>query len=363
MIKGKINICFPFVGDSIGGSHLSTIEVIKNLNKAIFDITVVVHKKGILYEYLKKKGLNPNILKINNYVGKTKGFLINFLYIIKNVFKLTPYINKKEIDVVHLNDSSAGLSWIIPTKLSKAKLIWHQRVVFPKWKLYKALSIFSDKIICISNFVYNSLPDLIKNKSVKIMNPVSIKATKSKNIKNKKEMRILFLANIIKSKRVDLFIETAKEISKSYENAKFYIVGSDKKKILKKNKFHNKKNNITYMGYAPNNKIWFNKCNLLLVTSENEGFNRTIVEGMLSQIPVLTVDSGAHKEIIKNNFNGWITKNKNPKVLSDMCIRILELNQAKLSKVLNRAKNFAKRNYSAKRQVNKLSKIYLDIAR
>ena len=32
--KKKIGICYPFVGDSIGGSHLSTIELIKKLDKS-----------------------------------------------------------------------------------------------------------------------------------------------------------------------------------------------------------------------------------------------------------------------------------------------------------------------------------------
>ena len=36
--KKKIRICYPFVGDSIGGSHLSTIELIKKLDKSKFEI-------------------------------------------------------------------------------------------------------------------------------------------------------------------------------------------------------------------------------------------------------------------------------------------------------------------------------------
>ena len=34
MRKKKIRICFPFVGNSIGGSHLSALELIKNIDNA-----------------------------------------------------------------------------------------------------------------------------------------------------------------------------------------------------------------------------------------------------------------------------------------------------------------------------------------
>ena len=141
MLEKRIRILYPFVGNSIGGSHLSTIELIKNLDKKKFETNIVLHKEGILSRYLKKENLNNKYLKINGLVGKKSGMIINFIYIIKNLFLLIPYINKNKIDIIHLNDSSAGLSWILPAKVSRAKLIWHQRVIFPKWPLYKFLSV------------------------------------------------------------------------------------------------------------------------------------------------------------------------------------------------------------------------------
>ena len=47
MRKKKIRICFPFVGDSIGGSHLSALELIKNIDNILFDPLIVLKKKKI----------------------------------------------------------------------------------------------------------------------------------------------------------------------------------------------------------------------------------------------------------------------------------------------------------------------------
>ena len=364
--KNKVRVCFPFVGNSIGGSHLSSIELIKALDKSKFDIKLLVHKKGILSKYLVSEGIKPIFLEVKNFVGQKKGIIINSLNILINIFKLTSFINKNNIDIVHLNDASAGLTWVIPSKLSKAKLVWHQRVVFPNWMLYKTLSFFSEKIVCISDFVYRSLPNFNKKKSEKIFNPVSLNKTKknilqNKDLKNKKIKKILFLANIIERKRVDLFIKAAESISKVIPNSKFYIVGSDKKEILKRKYNKEIKEKISYIGYTKNKEVWLKNCDLLIVTSENEGFNRTIVEGMLSKIPVIAVNSGAHKEIIKNNFNGWLVKSGNLKELIKISIKVLNLKKKPLSKVIFRAEKFAKEKFNPENHVKRISKIYYEV--
>ena len=47
-------ILYPFVGDSVGGSHISTIITIKNLDKKRFIYDVVLEENGVLAKVLKK---------------------------------------------------------------------------------------------------------------------------------------------------------------------------------------------------------------------------------------------------------------------------------------------------------------------
>ena len=54
----KKRICFPFEGNNLGGSHYSTLELIKNLDRKKFEILIVLHKKGYFYNFLKKKKSN-----------------------------------------------------------------------------------------------------------------------------------------------------------------------------------------------------------------------------------------------------------------------------------------------------------------
>ena len=211
----KIRICFPFVGDSIGGSHISSLELIQNLDKKKFEFLIILHKKGSLYNYLKRKKIKFIFFPIDKFIGQEKGYINNLYILLRIFFNILRFIKLNKINVVHTNDSSIHFTWCIPVKFSNCKLIWHQRIKYPEWPMYKFFSIFSNKIICISNYVFNSLPNNLKYKAKVIYNPISlVDRDSNKNEKKKlqkiikiKKKKILFLANIIKSKRIDIFEE------------------------------------------------------------------------------------------------------------------------------------------------------------
>jgi len=365
----KIKICFPFEGNNLGGSHYSTLELINNLNQNKFKPIIVIHKKGYLYKYLINEKCKLKYLPINKFVGEKKGFFFNIFCILNLIFPIRNFIKSHDIDIVHGNDARINLSWVIPSKLSFVKFIWHQRLKFAsKWNLYKYLSCFSDKIICVSDYVLRGIPLFIKNKIVKISNPISLgKIKNDKVLKNKyfkkNEKKILFLGNIIERKKVDIFVKSAELISLKFPNAKFYVVGLDKhnilKKLLKKNK--NQISNLTYIGFTDNPFLWLKNCDLLLSPAVDEALGRNIVEAMLSRIPVIAAESGGNSEIIKNNINGWLFKKDDYVQLSKKSVYILNLKKNKLNALLKRAHFYVEKRYSVSNHVKRINKVYLKI--
>ena len=259
------------------------------------------------------------------------------------------------------------MSWVIPTKISLINFIWHQRLKFATgWNLYEYLSYFSDKIICVSNYVEKGIPKFLKKKITKISNPISL-GTAENNIKlqkkyfNKKNKKVLFLGNIIERKKIDIFIKSAQLIRLKLPNTKFYIVGLDKHNILKKLLNKNKIDNVVHVGFTDNPFLWLKKCDLLLSPAVDEALGRNIVEAMLSKIPVIAANSGGNREIIKNNINGWLY-NKNDYVeLSKKSIYVLNLHENELKILLNKAYSYAKKKYSINNHLKKMNEIYLEI--
>ena len=159
----KKRICFPFEGNNLGGSHYSTLELIKNLDTKKFETLIVLHKKGYFYKFLKKKKYKFQYLPVQNFVGEKKGIILNLFRILSLLNKFRNFIKKNNVDIVHGNDGRINLSWVIPTKISLVNFIWHQRLKFAsEWNLYKYLSYFYDKIICVSNYVVRGIPSFLK---------------------------------------------------------------------------------------------------------------------------------------------------------------------------------------------------------
>ena len=48
-------VCFPFIGDSLGGSHISSITLINTLKSYGYEVKIVLHEKNTLAKFLKKK--------------------------------------------------------------------------------------------------------------------------------------------------------------------------------------------------------------------------------------------------------------------------------------------------------------------
>ncbi len=62
--QNKKKILFPFVGDSVGGSHIATVYLINNLKKINISYKIVLLTNGPLENFLKKKK------KLNILFGK-----------------------------------------------------------------------------------------------------------------------------------------------------------------------------------------------------------------------------------------------------------------------------------------------------
>ena len=45
-LRKRPRVCFPFVGDSLGGSHMSTLLLIEGLAQSRYEPVLVVHEEG-----------------------------------------------------------------------------------------------------------------------------------------------------------------------------------------------------------------------------------------------------------------------------------------------------------------------------
>lgn len=344
-------ILYPFVGDSVGGSHVSTVITIKNLDVRKFKYEVVLEKAGPLEKFLKINNIDYFILN-----QKKTGFIFSFL---KRFFVLT----ESKPDIVHTNDLRMHHRWTILCFIKKIPHLWHQHTLYYS-RINRFYLLFATRVITISNFCLKSFSKTLKKKTEIILNP--FESNKFKNISNsyKNTLRkklgfqrndkiLMYVGDDNEQKRFRFFISLAKKVSIDIKNVKFLI-------FVKKLK--NKKIKIkNFYFFEGNHKLedYFKISDILICPAINEGFGRVLVEANFFKTLVIASDSGGHSEIIKNGFNGFLIPKDSTKLFLKKIIDSLKVfDDKEINKILENAFKLSIKKYSLENYKRKLFSIY-----
>jgi glycosyltransferase involved in cell wall biosynthesis len=368
-----LKVIFPFVGDSVGGSHQSIIELHKNLTKRNILSSIVVHKKGPLSLMLDDSEIKYIYLPIDTFAGESPNLFSIAYSIVKNFITIGRFIKNNNVSIVHGNDLRINLTWSLPTKFSKATYVWHQRSLMSSSKLWRISVVMADHFVAISKFVYNSLPKNIpRSKKTLILNPFNIKRqyerTSSREWLNdlynipKEDILIGYIGRIVYWKNVDFLVECfAKYIQKDSAALHLIIVGSGDYEYIEKIKQILEKlgikNVVTFAGFNSFPDRVISGFDLMIAPSNQEPFGRTLVEAMLQRTPVLACKGAGHSEIIDDGKTGSVYAHNNiDDFVKKFAININD--EVYKSKIVKNAYIMATSKYSSDRHTEGIIKIY-----
>lgn len=368
-----LKVLFPFVGDSVGGSHHSVVELHKELTRLNIFSRILVHKKGPLSLFLDSANIDYDYLPITHFAGDKPNIFLIIYNITINFFKISSYIRKNKVTIVHGNDLRINLTWSLPVKFSPSSYVWHQRALMSKSVLWRFSNILSDHFVAISRYVYQSLPDNVqKIKKTLVLNPFNIKNLHNKTVSrdwandvyNIPENTILigYAGRLIKWKNIDFLIQGFSEcIKKSDIDLHLLIVGTGDSKyidFLKNLTCKLKINNfVTFAGFSSNPNKVIASFDLMIAPSDNEPFGRTIVEAMLQRTPIIAAKGGGHLETIKNESTGWLYSHNNIENLCTTVECVLSKHEMR-GDVIERAYLYAYSVYSSEKHVKNIINIY-----
>ena len=77
--------------------------------------------------------------------------------------------------------------------------------------------------------------------------------------------------------------------------------------------------------------------------------------------PVIATNHGGSREIIENNFSGWLVEPNNPEALGEKIIDVLNLEQVKKDLVGNNARKRVMEKFNLKQMLDKTIKVYEEL--
>ena len=346
-----------------GGAEKVLINIVNNLDKSKYDITVqTIFDEGINKKYLNKSNIRYKYIFKKLFRGSTTIFKIfspKFLYksLIKEEYDIViSYLEGPTARIISgCPYNSKKICWIHTQFTDESKMI---RAFRNKKEALNCYNKF-EQIIAVSLMVKKSFIELSKVNLYKV-NVIYNTNETDEILKKSKEkiedisidnryLNIISVGKLTKLKGFDRLLKVHKKLIDEGLIHKFYIlgVGEDKDKIEKYIKENNLTDTFHLLGYKDNPYKYVAKCDLYVCSSYREGFSTAVTESLIVGTPVIsTLCSGAQELLGYNNEYGLVVENSEEgiyKGLKNLLIDKDLLNFYKV-KAKERGKRFNKKN-------------------
>jgi glycosyltransferase involved in cell wall biosynthesis len=331
-------VLLPFVGDRVGGSHISALLLANTLRRSDYDPVIVVHREGALTDHLRMRGLAYMTAPPGNLVGEDTSALGYASALGSSVSRLSAFLRTSQFPILHTNDLRMHMTWALPARLAGVRHLWHQRTTFPGSRSTRLAARLASRFACISQYCLESLPEPCQRRAQVVMNPVetthaidraAARGALLSECGIAADARILlFVGNLQQQKRPLVFLEAAARIMAALAvPAAFVMLGGDKEGLLPEVRRRAEALGISAMlhilGYRHPPEPWIAAADVLLAPQVGEGFGRTLVEAMQVGTPVVAARSGGHREIIADETVGVLVTLDDPVAMANAAVRIL----------------------------------------
>tara|TARA_R110002124_G_scaffold97863_2_gene243079 strand:+ start:5019 stop:6095 length:1077 start_codon:yes stop_codon:yes gene_type:complete len=287
---------------NVGGAEVLAVNIANGLSEQEIDSHLcATRSEGIL-----KKNINSDV----GYVFLNRKKIIDF----KAIFKLSKYINKNKITIIHAHSTSSFIAVCVKVLNPKIKIVWHDH--FGNSEFLNSRSVFSLKIFSYFFYAIISVNNDLKKWSIKNLKsknvffirnfPVFINQEKATTLKGNEEKRIIHLAGYRKQKDhlnlLKAFLKISKEnndwtlhlIGKSYNDAYSDSIHN----FIKTNKLTDK---VFQYGVCSDIKHILSQATIGVLSSKSEGLPISLLEYGLAKLPAIVTDVGECNLIIKDS--------------------------------------------------------------
>ncbi|HIP80621.1 MAG TPA: glycosyltransferase family 1 protein [Kiloniellaceae bacterium] len=375
-MKRPIKVCFPFVGNNVGGSHVSALMLASNLDRDTAEPVVVLHEEGPLADYVRQQGLDYELIRIHEYFKPPYWRLHNVIALAAQTLRIAAFLRRAKVDVVHSNDIRIQFGWTLASRLAGAQLIWHQRTgTFGRKRTKLAFALLSRTVVCISRYTESTLPRRLDPLIRVVANPFdtdyarldrqAAKASILARLKLEEGTTLVgFFGNLSQQKRPEVFVEAAAQLSETSRGpVAFLLFGAERgdavAELTQLARSLGIEDRVHFMGFQAPIEPWMAGCDLMMAPGVGDGLGRSLVEAMICGTPVVAADSGGHREVISDGLTGRLVAADNPGAFAEAMEALLQ-NPDSANDMADRAQREASERYSVRTHVSEMMAIYRD---
>lgn len=320
MYKKPYNVLFLDFTTFIGGTEISTMLLLKYMDRKKFNPFFVLQGEGPYYDRLVELDVRVIIMPLNQLkFASLSGY-------IKTVWKLTQTIRKYGIELVVCTLAPCNQYGLPAARLNRIPIVCHTRNLIPDFRsFWRTFLHFPDVLIANSKATAESYSSFIrKHQRVEVVyNGVDIQeyspSTNGSLVRKRyrigyEKFLIGMIGRISRPKRQDVFIKAMSEVIKVCPDVYALIVGDTKidrsedylKELQVMVKDLGLADNVIFTGFMKDVNELYASLDLLVLSSQTEGFCRVLIEAMAMGKAVVATMVGGVVEIVENGITGLL---------------------------------------------------------
>lgn len=380
----RIRVLFPFVGGPVlGGSHISALSLAASLDPDRFEPRVLVHfEPGAIGKRARDLGLDFEVLEDTPLMSSPglplPGRVGPLGYLTRTLPALRRTLKQIDPDIVHTNEGRMHANWIVPSKLSGCRHLWHHRQDPAARGANTLAPLLADHIVSVSHYAMPSRPiRSIGDRASVIRSPfdfpavrpdrAAAHATLCDELGLPRDAVLLgYFGSIIKRKRPDGFVRAVDAVRRALPDREVHGLlfgdavaatrGLDETcKTLADSL--GLADNFHFMGFRSPVFEAMSGVDVMLVPAVNEPFGRTLIESMYLGTPVVATRHGGNVEAIADGRTGFLVEPDVPESFVEPISNLIS-DPALRARIADAAQADASAKYGAERHVSEISRLY-----
>lgn len=294
--------------------------------------------------------------------------------IILSMFKLSPLLKKKNIDLLHSNSRTTQVLGCLLNRFFGVPHISTCHGFFKQRFFRKVFPCWGEKVIAISGPVKEHLLKDFKvdEKNIAVIhNGIDIEKFKRYALSDTRYAKKSFglgegpvigiVARLSDVKGHIYLIEAMGNVLEKIPDAQLLIVGEGKMKdeLVRLVKSLGVERNVLFLPGASDTKDALSVMDLFVMPSLKEGLGLSLMEAMAFGLCVIGTDVGGIKTLIQDGYNGLLVRPKDTGQLSQAILALLG-DEGKRKSLGQNARDFIAQNFSLEKMVQETEEVYLE---